>query len=144
MPDLTPGAEVPVHELVAEPTYRTVTPEEAKATDPFGGESKTFEVDKEVNLAQLQYEIEEASGTTLQFSLHRIPGEVGATLFVAPGKDIDGRKVVGKIKSHVPDPLFGLTDEQRMRAQVAEKVRAGKVLTPEELTVILQSLVDRR
>lgn len=144
MGDLTPGTEVPVTDLVEDPTYRTVTPEEIKATDPFDGNSKSFEVDKEINLAQLQHEIEDASGTTLQFSLHRIPGETGGTLYIAPGKDIDGRKVVGKIKSHTPDPLFGLTDEQRMRAQVAEKVRSGKVLTPEELTIILQSLVDRR
>jgi hypothetical protein len=143
-PELTPGSEVPVTDLVDDPTYRTATPEEIKNTDPFDGASKTFEVDKEINLAQLQHEIEEASGATLQFSLHRIPGEVAGTLYIAPGKDIDGRKVNGKIKSHKPDPHFGLTDEQRMRAKVAEKVRAGKVLTPEELTVILQSLVDRR
>lgn len=143
MDDLTPGTEVPVSEVLDDPTFRSVTPEEVKATDPFG-DSKTFEVDKEINVAQLQAEIEEASGATLQFSFARIPGETSGTLYISPGKDIDGRKVVGKIKSHTPDPLFGLTEEQRLRAEVAEKVRRGKVLTPEELTIILQSLVDRR
>lgn len=144
MPELTPGSEVPLDQITGgQPVIHTPSPEELKTTDPFG-DSKTFEITKEVNEAQLQAEIEEAVGHPVQFGVHRIPGETEGILFISPGKEIDGRTVAGKIRTHKPDPYFGLTDEQRLQAEVAEKVRQGKVLSPEELTVMLQALANRR
>jgi hypothetical protein len=139
MTDLTPGSEVPLAEVLSDPLAASVSPEEIVSTDPFGN-SKSFAVDKEINVAQLQEEIEQASGATVALSLHRIPGQTAGTLYLSPGEAVDGRTVVGKIKSHVPDPLFGLTEEQRLQAEVMAKVRRGKPLDPEELTVALRAL----
>ena len=137
------GETVPLEDVLDEPVAVTVTPEEIAATDPFGN-SKRFEVDKEINLAQLQHEIEEASGATLHMAFHPAPGGESGTLYVSPGDAIDGRAVVGKIKSHHPDPLFGLSDDQRLHAEVMQKIRDKQILTPEELTIALQALAERR
>lgn len=144
MDDLTPGTEVPLDEIISDPSIRSTTPEEIRATDPFAGTSKRFETDREINLAQLQFEIEEATGFTVQIQMHPPLAEENAIIWVSPGKDIDGRKVVGKIKSHVPDPLFGLSDEQKVRVKIGDKLRAGKVLTNEEISLMLASMIDRR
>jgi hypothetical protein len=130
-------------DLVDDAVVVSVTPHEAAATDPFGN-SKQFHVDKEVNLAQLQSEIEEATGATLAVSLQRVPGEDKGILFLSPGEAVDGRTVNGKIKSHDPDPLFGMTDTQKLTATVMQKVRDGQSLSPEELTTALQALSERR
>jgi hypothetical protein len=135
--------EVELADLVDDAVVVSVTPQDAAATDPFGN-SKQFHVEKVVNLAQLQSEIEEATGATLAISLQRVPGEEKGILFISPGEAVDGRTVNGKIKSHDPDPLFGMTDDQKMTAQVMEKIRAGESLSPKELTLALQSLAERR
>jgi hypothetical protein len=130
-------------DLIDDAVVVSVTPQEAATTDPFGN-SKQFRVDKDVNLAQLQHEIEEATGATLAVSLQRVPGEDEGILFLSPGEAVDGRTVNGKIKSHEPDPLFGMTDDQKLTLQVMEKVRAGQSLSPKELTTALQALSERR
>jgi hypothetical protein len=135
--------EVELADLVDDAVVVSVTPQDAATTDPFGN-SKQFHVEKAVNLAQLQSEIEEATGATLAISLQRVPGEEKGILFISPGEAVDGRTVNGKIKSHDPDPLFGMTDDQKMTVQVMEKIRAGESLSPKELTLALQSLAERR
>lgn len=141
MPDN--GKRVPLEDIIDEPVAITVSAEEIVNTDPFG-DSKSFEVDKEIGLAQLQTEIEEACGHSVAMSLQRIPGNVSGILYVSPGDRIDGRTVVGKIKSHKPDPFFGLSDEDRRRREVIEKIRKGEVPTPEEMTIALQALLRLR
>lgn len=124
-----------------EPLMVTVSAEEVVKTDPFGGTSKTFEIDKEIGLAQLQYEIEAACGLQVAMSLQCLPGEKTGILYVSPGDKIDGRTVVGKIKSHTPDPLFGMSESERKQYAVIEKIRQGEVLSPEEHTIALQALL---
>lgn len=115
--------------------------------DPFG-DSKTFAVTRtDLNLPQLQDEIGAAAGYNVQLMLLMPTGDVTednpATLYVSPGR-IDGRTVQGKLKGHDPDPYYGMTEEQKERALIVEKIRRGEVLTPEEMTLALQSMLRGR
>lgn len=115
--------------------------------DPFG-DSKTFDVTRtDLNIPQLQDEIGAAAGYTVQLMLVMPGGDVTednpATLYVSPGR-IDGRTVQGKIKGHDPDPYYGMTEEQKERALIVEKIRSGEVLSPQEMTIALQSMLRGR
>jgi hypothetical protein len=144
MAELEHGTEVPVEQIpqvVQGVEFVPPTPEEIAQEDPFG-DSKQFSVNKLVNVMQLQDELSEATGMTISLSLIWPQGASEGVLHVSPGA-VDGRTVVGKIRAHESDPLYGLTEVERVRAKVMEKVRGGQKLDPEEMTLALQALANR-
>lgn len=138
------GSEVPLSELVEQGhvAQGVVVTEDPEPIDPFG-DSKTFQVTKPVNLCQLLDEINAALDFRVQMIMSG-PSEPSeddpATLYVSPGQ-VDGRTVQGKIKGHDPDPYYGMSEQEIAELKIVAKIRAGEVLTPEELTTALQHML---
>lgn len=109
--------------------------------DPFG-DSKRFELEiGSVNLSQLQDEIAESAGCAVAATIIRKEDGTGV-LWVSPGDAVDGRKVRGVINHHEPDPDYGLSEAEKGRRTLIDKVRKGTPLEPEEITQALQMLLN--
>jgi hypothetical protein len=129
-------------QTVGDIEFVQVVQEDLVDLDPYG-DSKKVAVDKPVNVMQLQDEITEATGVNVSLSLIWPEGADKGTLFVSPGGALDGRTLAGKIRSHSPDELYGLTEADRAQAQVMDKVRSGKTLTDAERDMALLALSRR-
>jgi hypothetical protein len=145
MAELEHGSEVSLDQIpqtVQGVEFTPLTQTEIAQEDPFG-DSKQLSVDKPINVTQLQDELSEVTGMTVSLSLIWPEGEPKGVLHVSPG-GVDGRTVVGKLRSHEPDPLYGLTEAERAQAEIMGKVRRGERLEPEEMTLALQALAGQR
>jgi hypothetical protein len=145
MAELTHGTEVPLEQLpqvVDGVEFTPVTQAEVAELDPFG-DGKRITVDRPVNVSQLMDEIREATGVQVSISMIWPEGAEKGTLFVSPGDAVDGRTVAGKIRTHEPDDLYGLSETDRALAEVMNKVRSGKSLTDAERDMALLALSRR-
>lgn len=111
--------------------------------NPFGDrECVSVDVAKEVGLPQLADEIEAETGVQVQLTLSRSRTGGAPTpthpsrLHVCPPVEEDVLRRV--IAAHEADPDYGLTPEQRERAELLEKLRQGKSLSGKELNLALR------
>lgn len=121
------------------------------AGDPFRGDCQRFTWTRQVEVGQLQAEVAEALGTSVQVAAvipideYGAPGVVSAedpiTFFVTPSS-VDLATVRKVLAEHRPDPYFGMDEEQKAQAQLKEKIAAGEALSPEETTRALQMLMS--
>jgi hypothetical protein len=145
MAGLTHGTEVRPDQLpqvVDGVEFEPVPLAEVAETDPFG-DGKRITVDRPVNVTQLMDEISEATGVQVSISLIWPEGAEKGTLFVSPGSAVDGRTVAGKIRTHEPDDLYGLSETDRALAEVMNKVRSKRPLTDSERDLALLALSQR-
>jgi hypothetical protein len=63
------------------------------------------------------------------------------TLYVTPSS-ADLAAVRQVLAAHKPDPYYGMTDEEKVQAQLREKIAAGQTLSSEEMTLALQMLIS--
>lgn len=117
---------------------------------PFRGDSQRLTWTRDLQIGQLQEEITEALGPDVRLAAFFPLDEAGepvavdaqtpVTLYVTPSSaDLAGVKQV--LAAHKPDPYFGMTDEEKARMQLREKIASGQALTPEETTAALQMLI---
>lgn len=115
-------------------------------TAPFEGEGKTYEVTKPINPAQLIDEVYDrlANRQKYQVVIHvvdfdkEVSKDNPATIHVHPA-DADMRTVRGAVESHVPDPDFGMTQEQVELRDLRTRL-ATEDLTVQELNTIMRSI----
>jgi hypothetical protein len=118
---------------------------------PFRGDSQRFTWPRDLGIGQLQEEVTEALGPDVRlaalfpFDADGAPVAVSAqapvTLYVTPSSaDLAGVKQV--LAAHKPDPYFGLSDEEKARVQLREKIASGQELTAQETTMALQMLIS--
>jgi hypothetical protein len=129
------------------------TPEEngsGDPVDPFRGDSHRFTWNREVAVGQLQVEVTEALGPSVQVAAvipideDGLPGPVSAqdpVIFYVTPSSVDLAAVRRVLAEHRPDPYYGMTDEEREQAQLREKIAAGGELTPGEMQMALRMLV---
>lgn len=109
-----------------------------KAVNPFGEDALVYEVDVPINTSQLQDEISERVGSQVHLAASSESDEpfsrdnVG-TLFVTPG-DVERKTVLSALDKHKPDPLYGISDQNRAFMDLRERVGSGKAMTAAELT----------
>jgi hypothetical protein len=112
-------------------------------SDPFQGDSATFEVHHPIALSQLQSEIGGKVGKDVQVALsvddiHHVPSsDRPAVLFVSPG-GVDTATVRDVIAAHQPVEE-GTTPSHD---EVADRLRAGETLNLTEVSVLLRALLD--
>lgn len=134
----------------AEPLSADTAADGSDSKCPFRGDSQRFTWSRDLEIGQLQEEITEALGPDVRlaafFPLDDAGEPVGVdpqapvTLYVTPSSaDLAGVKQV--LAAHKPDPYYGMTADERARAQLREKIASGQVLTPEETTEALQMLI---
>ncbi|MEU6362303.1 hypothetical protein [Streptomyces albidoflavus] len=118
--------------------------------DPFLGNCQQFTWPRAVHIGQLQAEVSEVMGEQVRLAIVLPVGEdgmdveVGAarplTVFVTPSSaDLSALRRV--MAAHRPDPYYGMTDDERQRAQLEEKVRSGADLSLAEIQQALRMLV---
>ncbi|PPS89450.1 hypothetical protein [Streptomyces sp. MH60] len=118
--------------------------------DPFRGDSYRFTWTRQVEVGQLQAEVTETLGPSVQVAAvipideDGMPGPVSAedpiTFYVTPSS-VDLAAVRRVLAEHRPDPYYGMSDEERAQAQLREKIAAGGQLTPDEMQMALRMLV---
>jgi len=135
VPDLDPEVDM-------DTLFVSMTPKKMADTNPFDGDCYTTSLDRQVNVAQLGDEISEAVGFNVQLSVvNPCPGtpiseDNPATMYIHP--PVDGRVVRGKIRSHQIDDLYGLSEDQRARLTLTDKLRRGESLTEKEQATALR------
>lgn len=119
--------------------------------DPFDGDSTVFAWPRDVSIGQLQIEVTAQLGENVRLAVVAPVDEVGGpapvdaqnplTVFVTP-TSADVAAVRQVFAAHRPDPYFGMGEEERHSAQLADKVRSGEDLTVEEMRQALRLLVS--
>jgi hypothetical protein len=118
---------------------------------PFLGNSQRFTWSRDIEMGQLQDEVTLALGSDVRLAAFFPLDENEAAqpvdahhpiiLYVTPSSaDVAAVKQV--LGAHKPDPYYGMTDEEKVQAQLREKIASGQTLTPEELTLALQMLLS--
>jgi hypothetical protein len=116
-------------------------------TELFGGDHKSLEVTREVGLIQLLDEIEERLGDRDKFHVametkdHQAPvsDTNPMTIHIHPS-EVDMRTVRGVVESHVVDPDYGKTDEDKKLESLKARLAKGD-LSLKDLNVILRSVI---
>lgn len=126
--------------------YQDNTPD--KPQDPFGGDSETFTVDKDVDASQFEDQVAEALGVdadTLMTSAST-DAEGKTTVFIYSKDGLDRSKVQKVLKEHEPVvPVAPLTistapADDEVQALV-KSLKDGETLTTKELSTVLKSLL---
>lgn len=126
----------------------TVTPvEETDENEPWKPfpDCARFDLDKQINQAQLQSELEEALGQPIQLATTRTdPTSVAGYLWVVP-ESVDREVVEDTLDEHVPDPNWGIPQRVRDYADVVRKVTANPdvELTEAEMQTAIKGLLIR-
>ncbi|MFD7835619.1 hypothetical protein [Streptomyces sp. NPDC059761] len=139
-------------ELTDDATNIAVLSEQASAMlDPFAGDCQRFAWPREVQIGQLQVEVTEALGEAVRLVVVPSAAEEGGLLpvdaqnplvvFVTPAS-ADLGAVRRIMAAHVPDPYFGLSDADRQRMQLREKVRQGGDLSMAEMQEAMRMLLS--
>lgn len=138
------------NDSAASPVSEMVTENGVGSKDPFQGDSQRFTWTRQVEVGQLQAEVVEALGASVQVAAiipideGGQPGPVSEqdpiTFFVTPSS-VDLAAVRRVLAEHRPDPYYGMDEDQKAQAQLREKIAAGEALSPEEMTRALQMLI---
>lgn len=126
-----------------ESIYVMMTPARLADSNPFGDvECCSVTLTREVNVTQLSDEIRAMAGYEVQLSVikpqpgTKINGDHPAKLYVHPM--VEESVIQKSVADHVPDDLYSLTPDQRMRAELLGKLKRGEELSVTELTQALQ------
>lgn len=110
-----------------------------QATLVYPSAPKEFVTNAPTSISQLYAELMTALASTpdvqifMQQEDYRRPTGPDNALYIEICPDSVSASTVNKvIKAHVPDPTFGMTDDQKALYLVAQKVHDGESLTPDE------------
>lgn len=106
---------------------------------PFDGAAKSMQVVKDVNAHQLIEEVYGRLGDRDAFEVV-LTGEGAEQVLYVLG-EVDMRTVRGVLESHVPDPYYGLSEEDRKVNKLRERLRSGEDLPAEELNTLLRAML---
>jgi hypothetical protein len=127
-------------------------------SDPFSGNSQVLTWNRDINLSQFNAELTSTLPGAQMISYQAIANvndvltsgaapiwaevsdENPVVIYLSPST-IDLTQVQALLAAHRPDPYYGMSDQERLVAQVKAKLASGEVLTPEELTIALQALL---
>lgn len=113
---------------------------------PFGEDAKEFEVTAPLDVSQFKAELEAKVGFEVHIALVQedpftpTSEDSPGVLFVSP-ESIDGRTVHGLIQTHEVDPDFHMTEADKTKRALREKIAAGEALSPQETTQALSVLL---
>lgn len=150
MDDVT-GADMPeISPLPPEGASFVAVPEMLAMANPFGQQDcVSMDLVREVNLSQLADEIGAAAGVQVQLTVanpepgkHHLNRTLPNRLHVLP--PIPEQVLREVISAHEPDADYGLTEEQRERFALLEKLRQDKKLTSAEMAQALIVALSER
>jgi hypothetical protein len=148
---ITYGVSVVAHNVAGQSgpsaPEATVTPVKAPEPDepwqPFP-DCARFDIDKQINQAQLQDELQTALGYVIQLSMTRAdPASPVAYLWIVPSS-VARATVNEVIEAHVPDPNWGIPDAVRQYRDLVRRVVADPsiTLTATELQIGVKGLIS--
>lgn len=125
----------------------TITPEAPPSPGPWQPfpDAARFDVDKPINQAQLQAELETALGSTVEVSVTRPdPASTTGYLWVVPSS-VDPDVVEQVLAAHVADPNWGVPSSVRDYLDLAQRVIQDPTttLTDDEVQTLVKGLVAR-
>lgn len=106
---------------------------------PFDGRAKSMRVSKEVNDRQLIDEVYGRLGDRDRYEVV-LAGDDGDRVLYVLG-EADMRTVRGAVDSHVPDPHYGLSEEERRLAGLRRRLHDGEDLSSPDLNALLRTLL---
>ncbi|MGW7100414.1 hypothetical protein [Streptomyces sp. NPDC054838] len=139
-------------ELTDDVTNTAVLSEQASSmVDPFAGDCQRFAWPREVNIGQLQVEVSAALGDEVRLVVSPPVVAEGGTVavdaqnplivFVTPAS-ADLAAVRRILAAHAPDPYYGISDLERQKMQLREKVRSGADLSLAEMQEAMRMLLS--
>jgi len=109
-------------------------------TNPFDEDALGFQVAKEINIAQLQVEIQEALGLErVMISSQATRDADTRVLFITPAQDEEAYERL--IEAHTPDPNWGTAELGAEFYPALEKLRSGATLTTKEISAVLRVIM---